>query len=169
MSSSSDRTGRERGRGGARPRLRSAVAFALLVALAGCAGTSGFGAFRFGADRSPAPGLYEVVVDNQDDEPHDVSVVITDNGSVVRWTSFELGTLLAKTPSGRAVRPPKPTGSRGQFVIHVRIDGASTRTVDLTSGRFESMAEDCARHGVASQIEVKLRANATTDLLFGCE
>ncbi|MFC4551856.1 MULTISPECIES: hypothetical protein [Halorussus] len=164
MSSSSDGAGRERRRSDALARLRSAVALALLVALAGCAGT-----FGFGAERSSVPPVEAVSITNDDAEPHRIGVLVTENESVVRWTSFELGTVADDEPSSRTILPPRSEEARGELVVYVRVDNASTRTVDLTSGRFETMVEDCARQGSASRFEIKIKANATTELLFGCE
>ena len=102
-----------------------AVGLALVVTLAGCS------AVVDDPDESPRlPQFDSIYLANEHDESHALDVVVTENESVVYWNRVELDASYV-TDGGTQVAPserldPSVLGDRGDYVIHFRLDDAST-------------------------------------------
>ncbi|UPV99709.1 hypothetical protein M0R88_14460 [Halorussus gelatinilyticus] len=150
-----------------RPRHRCAAAWlclALLVGLAGCSA-----ALAPGTDDARPPALEEIRIENHDTTDRAVSVLVVENGSVVRWEEFHLDARSTGDELDAATLDAgEMNGPHGEYAVYVRA-GNTTRRADLSDGRVGSLATDCTEQGGRVRLEFTVAESGTVTRKLGCE
>lgn len=117
------------------------IALALLVALSGC---NALGPTTEEAPEKPQV-FRSVIVDNYDDEPHTVDVVVLHDGDIVYWTTRHLAARSNRTVDGAVVAPPEIENTTREYTVMVRLHDETT---GVRYPPREKYQDDCYSVGV---------------------